>query len=189
MPSSAHGATDLRTLKPAVDRLRLRLATAKERKTLEARAMVEAEDASFYATEAATIVQTIAQAIQQEAHARVAGVVTRCLAAVFPDPYEFRIEFDRKRGRTEARMEIDPQTAAGGGVVDVAAFALRLSAILLAQPQRRRVMVLDEPFKFLSADRRDAVRDLLETLSAELGVQFVIVTHIDELQAGTVVRI
>jgi ABC-type sugar transport system ATPase subunit len=186
----------LRTLKPAVDRLRLRLATAKERKTLEARAMVEAEDASFYATEAATIVQTIAQAIQQEAHARVAGVVTRCLAAVFPDPYEFRIEFDRKRGRTEARMffvrdgmEIDPQTAAGGGVVDVAAFALRLSAILLAQPQRRRVMVLDEPFKFLSADRRDAVRDLLETLSAELGVQFVIVTHIDELQAGTVVRI
>jgi len=142
------------------------------------------------------IIQAVAETIQEEAHSRIAGVVTQCLATVFDEPYEFRIVFERLRGRTEARLvftrdgaEINPIDAAGGGVVDVAAFALRLSCLMLARPACRRVVVLDEPFKFVSADRRANVRAMLEGLTTDLGVQFIMVTHIDELRCGHIVEV
>lgn len=159
-------------------------------------AMVQAEDALCCVEEAQQILQAVVQTVQREIHTRVASVVCRCLEAVFDEPYEFRIHFERKRGQTEARLvfvrdgaEIDPITASGGGVVDVASFALRLACLMLTQPPVRRLVVLDEPFKFVSEGYRPAVRAMLETLSAEMGVQFVVVTHIDELQTGTVVQL
>lgn len=124
-------------------------------------------------------------------HDHIALVVSRCLEAVFDDPYEFRILFDKKRGKTEARLafvrngqEVSPTDAAGGGVVDVAAFALRLACLMTAQPPVRKVLILDEPFRFVSAGYRDRVRTMLETVSKEMGVQIVMVTHAEELQAG-----
>jgi len=74
-------------------------------------------------------------------------------------------------------------------VVDVAAFALRLSALMLSRPARRRVVVLDEPFKFVSAGYRDRVRAMLENLAPDLEVQFIFVTHIDELRCGHIVEV
>jgi len=148
------------------------------------------------ADEAQQIVQAVAETIQEEAHDRIAGVVSRCLAAVFDEPYEFQIRFERARGRTEARlvfvregMEINPIDASGGGVVDVAAFALRLSCLMLARPACRRVVVLDEPFRFVSKEYRVRVRIMLEDLARELGVQFIIVTHIRELATGHIIEV
>jgi DNA repair exonuclease SbcCD ATPase subunit len=145
------------------------------------------------AMEAQKIVQALAESIQQEAHGRIAGVVSRCLAAVFEDPYEFRIVFEQTRGRTEARLvfvrdgvEVNPIDSSGGGVVDVAAFALRLSCLMLSRPARRRVVVMDEPFRFVSKAYRPAVAVLLEQLAKELAVQFIIVTHFPELAIGRV---
>jgi hypothetical protein len=146
--------------------------------------------------EAVVCVQAVAHVVQQETHTAIASVVSRCLQAVFPDPYEFEIQFEQRRGRTEARLvfvrdgeAVSPLDSSGGGVVDVAAFALRLACLMLAQPQRRRLVVLDEPFKFVSADYLPAVRQLLEDLAAELGVQFVMVTHLEELYCGKIVQI
>ena len=160
------------------------------------RAVVEGEAEFDAADEAQQIVQAVAETIQEEAHDRIAGVVSRSLATVFDEPYEFRIRFERARGRTEARLvfvregqEINPIDASGGGVVDVAAFALRLSCLMLSRPARRRVVILDEPFKFVSADRRYAVRAMLEGLAASLAVQFVMITHIEELRCGKVIEI
>lgn len=148
------------------------------------------------AEEAQRTVQIVANGVQQQAQGRIAGVVSRCLSSVFDEPYEFRIVFEQKRGRTEARLvfvrndvEVDPMTAAGGGVVDVAAFALRLSCILLSRPRVRRLMVLDEPFKFVSEEYRVRVRQLLESLAKELQFQFIMVTHIKELETGHVVNL
>lgn len=160
------------------------------------RAVVDNEEELYAAEEAQGIVQVVAETIQEEAHNRIAGVVSQCLATVFDEPYEFHIRFERARGRTEARLvfvrdglEIVPIDASGGGVVDVAAFALRLSCLMLARPANRRVVVLDEPFKFVSADRRPAVRAMLEGLATELGVQIIMVTHIEELRCGTILEI
>lgn len=127
--------------------------------------------------------QGIAQDVQQQAHKRIASVVTRCLAAVFDDPYEFRLDFDRKRGKTEARMVFsrdglesdDPTNEIGGGVIDVAALALRLSAVMLVKPARRRLLVLDEPFRNVRGrGNRKRVRKMLTELATECGFQFVL---------------
>lgn len=154
----------------------------------------EAITALADAEEALKVAQIVAQGVQQQAHDRIAGIVTRCLAAVFPNPYEFRIAFEQKRGQTEARLEfvrgevrLDPMTASGGGMVDVAAFALRLSCLLLSRPPVRRIMILDEPFKFVSKEHREKLRSLILALSQELGVQFIIVTHLRELEIGNVI--
>lgn len=145
---------------------------------------------------AQAIAQTAAAAVQRQAHDQIARVVSRCLAAVFDDPYTFTITFERKRGRTEARLglrrgdlETDPRDGVGGGVVDVAAFALRVAALVLSRPARRRLIVLDEPFKWVSAEYRPRLRLMLETLADELAVQFVIVTHFADLQIGKVIEI
>jgi len=148
------------------------------------------------AEEGQQLLQTAAQAVQQQAHKKIAAVVTRCLETVFDEPYEFKIHFERKRGRTEARLvferdgyEIDPITASGGGVIDVAAFALRLACLILNKPRLRKVMLLDEPFKFVSAEYIHNVRHLLEGLSKDFKVQFIIVTHIEGLKTGKIIRI
>lgn len=158
------------------------------------KAVIEGEEEYDAADQALQIMQALAETVQQEAHSRIAGVVTRCLVTVFEEPYEFHIRFRKARGRTEAELvftrdgqDINPIDASGGGVVDVASFALRLSCLMLSRPARRRKVVLDEPFKFVSADLRVRVRLMLENLSAELGVQFTIITHIDELRCGTVI--
>ena len=84
---------------------------------------------------------------------------------------------------------VDPMTASGGGVVDVAAFAARLARLMLSRPARRRLLVLDEPFRFVSRDLRPRVRELMEMLSSEMEVQFVLVTHDPQLAVGKVVEV
>ncbi len=149
--------------------------------------------------EAQVIAQQIAQAIQQQAHKRIAGVVSKCLEAVFTgeDVYGFKIDFERKRGRTEAKLMLtkngheidDPLDFDSGGVCEVAAFALRLSCLVLSKPRLRKVIIFDEPFKSISDDYLDNVRMLLDRLSEEFGVQFIIVTHIKQLETGKVIRL
>lgn len=156
-----------------------------------------AEERVEHVQTAQKIIQQVAETIQQQAHKRIASVVTRCLKTVFGDDgYDFSIIFEQKRGRTEARLvfiregqEIEPTEAAGGGVVDVAALALRLSCLILSQPRKRRLLVLDEPLKMLSLDYIPVVRNMLMTLAKEMNVQFVIVTHCQGLQVGKIIRL
>jgi DNA repair exonuclease SbcCD ATPase subunit len=156
----------------------------------------EAEAAHTAAAEATRVAQEIAAGIQQQAHVAIARIVSRCLSTVFDEPYEFRIKFEQKRGKTEAELvfardghEVDPLTASGGGVIDVAAFALRLASMLMSRPAVRRTMIMDEPYRFVSKHYRGRIRGLLESLSAEMGVQFIIVTHFDDLRIGKVVEV
>lgn len=149
------------------------------------------------ATKAQAFVQAIAQGVQQQAHAKIAGVVSRCLSAVFGDDApSFEIKFEQKRGKTEARLvfvkdgeEMDPKSSSGGGVVDVAAFALRLACLVLTKPSPRRLLLLDEPFRFVSKDYLPNVAALLRELAAEMNVQMVIVTHATEMEIGKVVQV
>lgn len=146
--------------------------------------------------DAQEILQRLAQAVQEKAHKKISEVVTACLAAVFDNPYEFHIEFERKRGKTEAKLrfrrnglDVDPITSSGGGMIDVAAFALRVAALVLHRPRLSRVVVLDEPFRFVSAQYRENVRSMLEGLAKDMGIQIIMVTHIEELSTGKIIEI
>jgi len=179
-----------------IDRAKFKFESAKDSVRRETVALVDAEDRLACAVESHSIVQKVGQTVQEAVHDRLATVVSKCLEAVFDEPYEFRIIFERKRGQTEARlvfvrngMEINPMDASGGGVTDVASFALRLSCIMLRRPQVRRFMVLDEPWKHLSEIYRPRLRDCVEHLAEEMNIQFLIVTHSEEFRMGHIVRL
>ena len=161
-------------------------------------AVIAGEAALDAADEAQQIVQLVAKTVQETAHDRIAGVVTRCLAAVFDEPYEFHVRFEQARGRTEARlvfsregMEVNPIDASGGGVVDVAAFALRISCLMLTRPASRRVVILDEPFKHLSKEYIQNASIFLAELVNKIGRQVIVVTHVTSLanESGNVIKI
>ncbi len=147
--------------------------------------------------EAQGLIQQVAEEIQSLAHQQIARVVTRCLQTVFgEDAYTFKIAFSKKRGKTEAQllfvrdgMEIEPVDAAGGGVIDLASFSLRLACLMLAVPRKRRLLVLDEPFRHLSSQYRPKVRELLLTISKEFEIQILFITHSRELVCGKVIEV
>lgn len=163
----------------------------------ETTALAEAQATAATAREVHAIFQEASTQTQRLAHSRIAAVASRCLSAVFDDPYDFRLVFESKRNRTEVRLVFtrggvdldDPVDSCGGGVVDVAAFALRLACLMLMHPPRRRLLVLDEPFKHLSREYRPRVAALLQTLTREMGVQIIMVTHDPALCMGRVVEI
>jgi DNA repair exonuclease SbcCD ATPase subunit len=158
---------------------RLKAATQKEADVLEAQQHL----------------QQLAQSLQQQSHEQICKIVTRCLNTVFGDLYRLRIDFVRLRGKTEARLlylkegkEVSPlQTS--GGVLDVSSFALRLTQLVLSQPQSRKLLVLDEAFKQVSEKRISQMAKLLETLNRDLGVQIILATHNPSLEIGKVVEL
>lgn len=159
-------------------------------------ALFDAREHYGHVLRAQEIVQTVAQGVQEQAHEAITSVVSHCLAAVFgEDAYKFRIHFDRKRGRTEARMvfvkgenELTPESGSGGGAMDVASFALRLSALLLSRPSPRRLLVMDEPFKWLhSPIYRERAREMLERLAEQMDFQFIITTGEEEYHVGKII--
>lgn len=191
-------------LKSEVTRLSQKLRNAKRAKG-EADDYYRAVQKSLVAAkEAQAFLQEVAARVQRAAHVQISGLVTRCLAAVGA-PYTFEIRFDKKRGKTEARpvfvsgeghkdgpgYELDPTDGVGNGFTDVAAFALRLAEVLMQQPPSRRLLILDEPFKFPSVrdGLRDRVREMLVALADDLGFQFIVVTHDSNLEVGKVINL
>ena len=134
--------------------------------------------------QAREIVREVGIATQNQISFHISDITSLALEAVFTNPYELKVEFVQRRNKTEcdltfARdgMQIDPLTASGVGAVDVAAFALRIASWSMAHPKSRNVIILDEPFKFLSENYQDRASAMVKELSEKLGLQFIIVTH------------
>lgn len=101
---------------------------------------------------------------------------------VFGNEYEFIIEIDENSQRKQIEFlvmknkeKFDPKFELGGGVIDLLSFCLRI-AIWSLNPNRNLIL-LDEPFKFLSKDKQQLIPLLLQKLNEKLKLQFVIVTH------------
>lgn len=160
------------------------------RKELETRkAELDRSKNLLYALEKAqAFLQMVAQNTQNQLKFRIEDIVNLALETCFPDEYEFKLNFNVSRGKTDCELvflskktgrEVDPMNASGGGVVDVACFALRTACYVLEQGIDN-VIVLDEPMKFVSEDLRERVCEVIKNLSEKLGIQFIIVTHIQE---------
>lgn len=111
--------------------------------------------------------QEAAQATQKQLEFHINGLVSMALAAVFPDPYEFRIKFEQRRNKTECDLSFikngedygPPMFASGGGPKDVASFALRCVFCSLDK-KSRNILILDEPFNFVNDDPKEESREL-----------------------------
>ena len=138
--------------------------------------------------QAREVVKTVGLATQQQLEYHFSDIVTSALQAVFPDPYSLSVKFVERRGKTECDLGferndvvIDPISASGGGAIDVAGFALRVAAWAMRHPKSRPVLILDEPFRYLSTDLQEKAGGMLHEISSRLGIQMIIVTHEEEL--------
>lgn len=179
---------DLNTLSRRVDqRTGERKAVEQAKKTLLA-SQAEALEQRGDLDAAQIILQEVARITQEALEFRISELVTVALN-VFPEPYTFRLQFEAKRGQSEAKIvlltptgeELDPMSAVGGGVIDMVAFSLRIGLWVLRQPRPRGVIVLDEPFRFLSRGLQPEAGKLIKELSTKLGLQFIIVSHEEAL--------
>lgn len=135
--------------------------------------------------EAQTFLQKVAQETQEHLKFKIEDIVNLALETCFPNEYTFQLNFNIARGKTEAELvflsqstnrPVDPMNASGGGVVDIACFALRIASYVLEQGIDN-VIVLDEPMKFVSKDLLESAGQILKTLSNKLNLQIIMVTH------------
>ena len=138
---------------------------------------------SDHITQAILTVQTIANELQADLTAFFTSCAQSALDIVFPGSYQFRMKFESRRNQAELDMwlerngeKVPPLEAAGGGVVDVIAFALRTCCLLLSK--KRPVLFLDEPFKFIRGEARDRLGELLNLLSVQSHVQIIMVADV-----------
>lgn len=138
--------------------------------------------------QAREVVREVGLKTQQQLQFHISSIVSLALEAVFPNPYELVVEFVERRNKTECDLklkrgetEIDPMSAAGGGPVDVASFALRAACWSMYRPPLNNVLVLDEPFRYLSTDLLPNAAEMLREVSEKLGIQVIMVTHEEEL--------
>ncbi len=139
--------------------------------------------------QAQIFLQKIAQDTQSQLKFQIEDIVNLALETCFPNEYEFQLQFNIARGKTDAELvflsqktgrPIDPMNASGGGVVDLTAFALRIASYALEQGVDN-VIILDEPFRFISRDLQARAGEILKSLSTKLGLQIVMITHIGQM--------
>jgi len=134
------------------------------------------------------VLTEVAQQTQRRFQDKVEGLVTVAIRSVFDRPFEFHLEFERKRNRMECKPFIsegnkiydDPEYDVGGGILDIISFAFRIVLWSLQTPRSRNVIVLDEPMKNMGKLIQLGGR-VLKEISHKLGLQLIIVTHDEEL--------
>jgi DNA repair exonuclease SbcCD ATPase subunit len=140
--------------------------------------------------QARELIRIAGETTQRGLSYHISEITSLALEAVFDDPYSLDVQFCQRRNKTECDLlftrdgnTVDPMDASGGGAVDVAAFALRVASWSMMNPRLRNTIILDEPMKNLSKDMQDKASLMLKEVSKKLGVQFLIVTHEEQLAA------
>ena len=146
-------------------------------------------------TKAREFFQFQADVVQKEVVDTISNLISMAQADIFPDPYTCVIETGIKRNATEANilfekdgLKLEPKDSVGGGPIDVASFAGRVAFVHLSGDSK--VIVGDEPFKFVSRDLLDRCPEMLKTLTS-LGHQFILISHLPEVieAADTIIEI
>lgn len=138
-------------------------------------------------SEAHSIVQQAAQMAQENVQKQIGTIVSTALAAVFPEPYEFVVEFPQKRGTVECEFffqrngeRTPPLQDSGFGAADIASIALKIS--FREMGSTRPILVIDEPCKNLSRAYHEAAALIFKELCRQLGLQMIMVTHIEDFR-------
>lgn len=157
------------------------------RQVIEKESLVDSYVDKLHSLEEAQVfLQKVAQATQEQLRVHIKDIVQLCLDSIWPGEVEFDLIYEVKRGKTEARLvfiidgeEVDPLDADGGGLVDIASFALRIAVWTLGNT--RNTIILDEPMKHLSDNLQPLAAEIIKELSQKLGLQVIMITHRKEL--------
>ena len=139
--------------------------------------------------QARAFLQQISKQTQEQVSLQLSGIVSTAMSAVFDDPYDIKISFIERRGKVEADIffiqngvEMQPKDATGGGAVDLAALALRLSCWAIQKHRTRNTLILDEPMKWLKGDDLPQKgSQIIKEISEQMRLQIIMVSHAQEL--------
>ena len=184
-----------------INEIKSKYRLALDRKQKEEEFLKQAIEKHEACKEAQDFIVEVAHSIQQNVHQSISRIVCRCLDSVFDNPYEFAIDFEVKRNKTEAVLVMrrdgiefrDPKKEVGMGVIDVASLGLRVACIVLSQPRKAKVLILDEPFKNVrGADNKARLRSMLQALASEMEFQFILNVDVEaypEFALGKIVEV
>ena len=137
-----------------------------------------------------SVLQEVAKEVQSKLSVKIDSIVNLALATCFGDEYKFELRYVSARGKTEVEFvllqngkEIDPMNQNGGGLIDILVFSLRVAVFNISHTDN--IMIFDEPFRFVSKGFREKVAELVHTLSERLNIQFIEVTHVEELMENS----
>jgi recombinational DNA repair ATPase RecF len=131
------------------------------------------------------IVKQVGLATQKQLEYHLAEQVSLAMEAVFDDPYQLKLNFQEKRGKTEVEilftrrdLEFPPLGNAGGGAIDIASLALRIAYWSMRRDKKiRPLLLLDEPFSHLKgADANRRALAILQEISHKLGLQIIMIS-------------
>ena len=139
--------------------------------------------------------QKLGEVAREEAKRRIEEVVTYALQYVFGPHFSFRIILRGTIVRPEADFFVvtkygdreiinSPEGSRGGGISDIVSTALRFAMLELEEPEIEGSLLLDEPFKHVSEEYREAARNLLLYMVTASSRQVVIITHDPKLAAA-----
>lgn len=156
------------------------------------RAYVTAYRDSVTTEAARAIIQKAAQMTQDQLRYHITELGTMALQAVFEEDIGLDLQFTEHKDKTVAALKFlrggmltDPMEADSGGACDIASEALRDSLWYVQRPRTMTLMVRDEPAKNINDSSRDMQRryaEMVRQVSDRLGLQFLIVTMLPELE-------
>ena len=117
---------------------------------------------------------------------KIERLVTFGLQDIFQNEMKFKIEFSVKRNKLWAEFYIEKDgfkeklQNQGGGIINVVSFLLRVLFIKLLKLEP--ILVLDEAFSMISVEYRQRMVDFVKKIGDELGIQLIIVTHLEEFK-------
>lgn len=146
-----------------------------------------------------TILQEVGQKTQKQIKFHIEDIVTLAIDTIFPNKYNFVMDFVLRRGKTECDLFIEDYQnnrysildTNGGGLADIISFGLRIALWSLKFGKKSNTIILDEPFKFLSRDLQEQAGELIKKLSEKLKLQIIMVTHIPALyeQSNNIIKV
>ena len=116
-----------------------------------------------------------------------ASLVTEALSSIFEKDIRFKINLYSYRNEPaidisviEDELEIDPQKSCGGGLNDIISFVIKIIFIHLKKSSK--IIILDEPLKFLSRDYIEQSSNFIRDISKRLNIQIILVSHKPDLE-------
>ena len=115
------------------------------------------------------------------------SLVTEALTSIFEKDIRFNIRLYSYRNEPaidisviEDNLEVDPQKSCGGGLNDVISFVIKIIFIYLKRSSK--IIILDEPLKFLSRDYIEQSSNFIHEISKRMNIQIILVSHKPDLE-------
>lgn len=142
-----------------------------------------------HSNKARDLILKVSQETQRIVEIKITNLITTAIQEIISPEYECRVDFDLKNNQLIADVwvvknekESEPMFGHGGGVVDIFSMSSRLSLWSLSPEgmRTRPILILDEPFKFVSEAFHNNVSTVLNKVKNKLGIQIIMTTHIKE---------